>query len=87
MEVKCQSCRFFRLFESNPETHPDPGYKVLPEGHGFCHRFPPQYHPLSGESLMAGTYKPREWYCQFPVVYQDEWCGEFQELEPDPCPN
>ncbi len=45
---------------------------------GRCRRFPPTIN-----TAWTGA-NPLGFHTNYPAVYNDQWCGEFIEAEPDP---
>jgi hypothetical protein len=66
----------------NPTATDDPcqcgacrHYHPLENGHGRCHRFPPQY---TGNESPVESHRWR-----FPVVYAGNGCGEYRPRRAD----
>lgn len=55
--MRCEDCKFY-------------GY--IGDGHGFCHRNPPQV-------LMVKTLYGVADRSYFPEVHAADWCGEFAD--------
>ena len=74
--MKCETCRFFHKAEAQYI-------------YGDCHRHPPQFNFTA--NFTEDGYERRRFKVEvsrhsngvWPNVYQDEWCGEYQEKTDD----
>ena len=77
--MRCDECRFCNVFRPNED---EPNMSI-----GGCHRFPPRAAPDWETQMTDGRCSEEDvgaW--AFPVVYGNDWCGEFQsrtEAKPD----
>lgn len=69
----CKSCRFF---EATPDYYE--GEDMTDElvcdktEYGFCRRHAPSPKPFNPDVALE---------CSWPLVWQGEWCGEYQQTE------
>ena len=69
MDENCTQCRFSRTFDREDNTRID----------RFCQRYPPALLPdVSGGGNSDGIDIETTPSTTFPLVEDDDWCGEFQ---------
>ena len=82
--ISCVDCFFFKKVRVDEDS------EGVPATHGECRRYPPVLEPMDSQQAhdfehneytgaWTGRYAHSYVAWVYPMVYDDNWCGEFKK--------